>query len=81
LKTNVRWETWGKDGLEHCTLSKTMDGVVLTGAIIGPSGGAFYSVRTDASFRTLDVHVLYTRGCVLKLKGPEGNETEQVDAA
>lgn len=68
---DVRWQAWNDDGLEHCVVDISATGMTLTGAVVGEREtkyGAFYTVRTDALFRTREVRVQYASGPVLHIE-------------
>lgn len=61
----VRWQDWDGHGLEHCQCCETAEGLVLEGIVAGTRHGAYggyYRVRTDTSFRTRQVQVIYVGG-------------------
>jgi uncharacterized protein len=65
MKTTVRWCDWKGNGLEHCCLRQSADGLHLEGIVAGTREslyGAHYAVRTDENFRTREVHVTYVDG-------------------
>lgn len=61
----VRWSDWEGNGLEHCVLSLSQEGLALTGVVAGTREtryGAHYFVGTDDRFRTRVVRVTYLGG-------------------
>jgi hypothetical protein len=66
----VRWTDWEGAGLELCALREDADALSLEGALVGTRDGlygAFYTVRTDALFRTREVEVCYAGGARLRV--------------
>jgi len=65
LEVHARWEAWENDGLEHCVMRETHEGVTLEGVVVGARGslyGGYYRVATDARFFTREVLVRYAGG-------------------
>ncbi len=71
----ARWQDAHGDGLEHCQLDDTPQGMRLSGAIAGTrdsSDGCFYVVLADARFHTREVHVSLTSGAQMHIMS-DGN--------
>lgn len=70
MKSIVRWTDWGGEGLEHCALRLDDDGLTLEGVVVTTQEGlhgAHYRVRTDATFRTREVRIVFVDGPGLHL--------------
>lgn len=68
IQRSVCWTDWDGNGLERCVLSQDDRQLILEGVVAGTRGGtygAYYSVRTDALFRTREVLVKYIGGRTL----------------
>ena len=78
----VRWQDWESQGLEHCVCLETYDGLSLEGVVAGTRLGLYggrYYVRTDAVFRTREVHVEYLNGPSLHVEADEdGNWYDRI---
>lgn len=76
----VRWTDWDGDGLEHCILNLSPDGLTLNGVVAGTREthyGARYFVGTDDVFRTREVRVEYLGGPSLNVSSNgEGQWTD-----
>ena len=79
----VRWRDWEGHGLEHCVCHQDTNGIVLEGVVAGTRHGAYgghYLVRTDADFRTREVHVQYISGPRLHLQADGvGNWSDMIE--
>lgn len=70
----VRWTDAEGQGLEHCLLSLTADGLTLEGMVAGTREGeygAHYLVRADAEGRTREIRVRYAGGPELHVTADE----------
>ncbi|MFW8636517.1 putative glycolipid-binding domain-containing protein [Cribrihabitans pelagius] len=66
----ARWCDWQRQGLEHCVLTETADGLRLEGVAAGSDPvafGAHYRVGTDAQFHTREVRLSFAGGHSLHL--------------
>ncbi|MHA3913567.1 putative glycolipid-binding domain-containing protein [Halovulum sp. GXIMD14793] len=69
--SDVRWQDWQGQGLEHCVCRSSNSGLTLEGVVAGTRHGHYggrYFVRTDDAFRTREVKVSYLDGPDLHLE-------------
>ena len=55
MRRHVRWAGWDGQGLDHCDVTLSADGLTLDGVVVGNREGAYgahYRVQTDAAGRT-----------------------------
>nr|WP_303047816.1 putative glycolipid-binding domain-containing protein [Thalassospira lucentensis] len=70
IERSVCWTDWDGNGLERCFMSQDDNQLILEGVVSGTregTYGAYYSVRTDALFRTREVLVKYIGGRTLHI--------------
>ncbi|MFW8594375.1 putative glycolipid-binding domain-containing protein [Cribrihabitans neustonicus] len=80
----ARWCDWQRQGLEHCVLTGTAEGLTLDGVVAGCDPalfGAYYWVRTDAQFHTREVRLCFTGGRCLHLASDGRGQWQDVTRA
>lgn len=85
MRRYVRWTGWDGQGLDHCDVSLSADGLTLDGVVVGNREGAYgghYRVRTDATGRSREVWVFYAGGPALKARADaDGRWTDALTGA
>lgn len=81
---HVRWASWDGTGLEHCTVHRSSDHVLIESSIVGDRGGtpygAYYRVRCDGDWRTREVRLVYVGGFDMHVASDgEGRWTDQAN--
>ena len=74
MRRHVRWAGWDGQGLDHCDVTLSADGLTLDGVVVGNREGAYgahYRVQTDAAGRTRLVWVFYAGGPALKVRADD----------
>ena len=72
MRRHVRWAGWDGQGLDHCDVTLSADGLTLDGVVVGNREGAYGArVQTDAAGRTRLVWVFYVGGPELKVRADD----------
>ena len=85
MRRQVRWTGWDGQGLDHCDVALSADGLVLDGMVVGNREGAYgahYRVRTDAAGRTREVWMCYAGGRAMHVTADgDGRWTDALSGA